>query len=331
MGNNYQLYATLEPLYASEKGVKWEVTSGNAVTVDENGLLSAVEEGNATVKVTTTDGGFTDSCEVNVIKEIKPVYGVRMSGCPVNLLHTGDSLQLVAIVLPEDADDASVMWTSSNPSLAIVDENGLVKALSQGSVKIMVKTNDGGFAADCIMGIQLRDILVTGLEIDGCPAETLPAHSTFQLDAVVNPSNASNQTVFWNSSDETVAAIDENGLITTLNAGSTTISATTDEGRFTDNCVIMVDLNTGSLKFKNKPENVLVYPNPVTNKLHLRFSDTDKNREIIIYDIRGQLIFKDSAVDLHKLIAISDLKVSGLLAIQIKSDQYLSLHKICVL
>lgn len=75
-----------------------------------------------------------------------------MSGCPGNILETGDTLRLVANVAPEDADDVSVIWTSSNPAVATVDSSGLITALSQGTAKIIVKTNDGGFTSTCTIG-----------------------------------------------------------------------------------------------------------------------------------------------------------------------------------
>jgi len=69
LGKEYQLTTEIQPLYASNKDVVWEVTSGNAVTVDENGLLKAVAEGNARIKVTAVNGGLTDSCEIIVKKK----------------------------------------------------------------------------------------------------------------------------------------------------------------------------------------------------------------------------------------------------------------------
>lgn len=331
LGKNYQLYTEIQPMYASDKNVVWDVSSGNAVTVDENGLLSAVEEGNAIVKVTTIDGGFSDSCEVNVIIEIKPVYGVSMGGCPGYILETEDTLRFVANVVPEDADDPSVVWTSSNPSVAVVDEHGLVKAISEGVARIMVKTNDGGYTAECNIGIRFSGVAVNGVEIAGCPAKTIPVDSTFQLLAIVSPSNADDSGVSWSSSDETVATIDENGQITPHTIGSVSITVSTNEGSFIDECAIMVDVKNGAIKIECNLKKILLYPNPVTDKLYVKFTEKDKNREIMIYNNTGQLILKESAGDLHKLIDINDLKVCGLMAVQIKSGRHFSVHKVCVL
>ncbi len=68
LDKNYQLYVSVKPLYATDKRVKWEVTSGNAVTIDENGLVKTMAEGKASIKVTTANGVLADSCVINVKK-----------------------------------------------------------------------------------------------------------------------------------------------------------------------------------------------------------------------------------------------------------------------
>lgn len=153
LDKSYQLYVYVKPLYATDKSVIWEVTSGNAVTIGENGLMKTVAEGKASIKVTTANGALSDSCVINVKKKVIKVYGLTIGNCPTTILQTGDTLQLVALVAPADAEDTSVTWRSSNPQVATVDENGLISPLSQGSVKITVTTNDGGYTKTCNIGV----------------------------------------------------------------------------------------------------------------------------------------------------------------------------------
>lgn len=153
LGIDYQINVSIQPLYATHQEVIWEVTSGNAVTVDNHGLVTTLNEGSATVKVSLVNGEFSDSCEIHVEKKIISVYGLTVGNCPNTILETGDTLRLFANVAPPDADDTSVTWQSSNPEVASVNENGLVEALTQGTTKITATTNDGGYAKSCSIGI----------------------------------------------------------------------------------------------------------------------------------------------------------------------------------
>ena len=137
----------MDPVYASNKDVTWEVISGDAVAVDENGLLTALAIGTAVVKVTTSDGGFSDTCEITVSPV--PVSSVHLKNCPGDLLNIGDTVRLNASIIPEDAADKTVIWTSSDTMIATVDTSGLMTAKSPGKASITVSTNDGGFMDAC--------------------------------------------------------------------------------------------------------------------------------------------------------------------------------------
>ena len=170
LGESYQLKARLDPVYASNKDVTWEVISGEAVTVDENGLLTAVATGTAVVKVTTSDGGFSDSCEITVT--LVPVSSVQLKNCPGDSLNIGDTVRLTAYIMPEDAADKTVFWTSSDTMVATVDTNGLVTAKSPGKASITVSTNDGGFMDAC--NLTVLDPL----------SSNSPTHSEFSLNGI---------------------------------------------------------------------------------------------------------------------------------------------------
>ena len=122
----------------------------SVAAVDDNGRVTAVADGTATVTVTTRDGGFTASCEVTVIQ---PVTGVRLEPSHLSLYVGCTPATLTATVLPAGASDKTVAWSSSDPSVADVDENGSVTAVGEGSAEITVTTRDGGFTASCTVNV----------------------------------------------------------------------------------------------------------------------------------------------------------------------------------
>lgn len=141
--DTFQFTAVVKPDDADDKSVIWSTDNSNAVIINDNGLATAVAEGIANIIVTTNCGGFTDSVTVSVLRKPVPVTGVSIIEGNQELFE-GESVQLTAVVEPDDADDKAVVWSSSDTSVATV-EDGLVVAMSEGSAEITVVTNDGGF------------------------------------------------------------------------------------------------------------------------------------------------------------------------------------------
>ena len=156
VGNFDTLIATVHPEDATDKSVNWTSSDSNVATVDRSGNVTAVKEGQATITVTTNDGGFTDTCQVTVSQKIQ-VVGVLLNKSSL-ALGEGDSETLIATVHPDDASDKSVTWSSSDSSVATVDNNGKVYGLSLGSAKITVKTNDGGYEDYCDVTVPRTDV-----------------------------------------------------------------------------------------------------------------------------------------------------------------------------
>lgn len=149
VGETVQLQAQISPSNATEKEVMWGSSKQSVATVSDAGLVTAVGEGSA--KITATAGGKTATCVVTVTKPEGPVVHVESVSLDKTdaSLEIGQSLTLTATVLPENAADKSVEWKSTNPEIAEVDHNGIVTAISSGTVTITVTTVDGEKVAAC--------------------------------------------------------------------------------------------------------------------------------------------------------------------------------------
>ena len=164
VGDTHQLSANVEPADATDKSVSWSSSNEEVATVDETGLVTTLSAGDVTITVTTNDGDFTSTCVIGVIPSVVSVTGVSISNCPTELLEPDNVYQLIAHVIPEDADDKSVSWISSNEEVATVDETGLITLLSAGETTITVTTNDGDFTAECSITVEASTIV---RQIDG--------------------------------------------------------------------------------------------------------------------------------------------------------------------
>ena len=236
VGEEDTLVATVVPSQASQI-VTWTSSDESVATVDENGKVTAVGVGTAIITA-KTDNGLTTTCEVTVKPVVIPVEGVTLDKTELALTE-GETGALTATVNPDNASNKKVTWTSSDPTIASVDENGNVTAHKAGTVTITATTEDGSKTASCTVTVNPAVIPVTGVTLDK-NALNLGKGETQQLTATVNPENASNKNVSWTSSDESVATVDENGNVTAVGRGTATITVTTEDGEFTATCVVTV-------------------------------------------------------------------------------------------
>ncbi len=271
-GDTQTLTATVSPSNATDKSVTWTSNNTSVATVSSSGVVTAKTPGTATITVRTNDGGKTATCSVTVKAKVVSVTGISLNTTSLTMTE-GDTQTLTATVSPSNATDKSVTWTTNNSSVATVSSSGVVTAKSPGTATITVKTNDGGKTATCTVTVKAKVIPVTGISLN-TSSMTMKVGETKALSATVTPSNATDKTVTWKSSNTSVATVDSNGKVTAKSAGSATISATA--GSFTANCsvtvvvpVVSVSLNKTELtleKGKNATLTATINPSNATDK-----------------------------------------------------------------
>ena len=171
-------------------------------------------------------------CSCNKEESVPQVTGIELSENSI-VLPIGGTVQLEATVLPENAAIDSLVWSSSDENVAEVDRRGLVTALTPGKTVIRVSCN--GISSVC-------DVIVEGTDMESIailPSETeVQIGETFQLELETNPEDAWYDDVKWMSFDESVASVEENGLVTGTGLGETVITAVA--GGMSANCNVTV-------------------------------------------------------------------------------------------
>lgn len=152
-------------------------------------------------------------------------------------LIEGSSVSLVATILPEDAENQNVIWSSSNKAVASV-KDGEVTAVSVGEATITAKSEDGGKKATCVVTVNAKHIPVSAVTLDK-EEVTLIIEDKVTLTATVAPENASNKTIVWTSSDESIATV-KDGEVTALKIGEAIITATSEDGGKKATCKVTV-------------------------------------------------------------------------------------------
>ena len=153
-GDSETLEATISPSDAINKKVSWE-SSNVAVATVEDGKVTAVKFGKATITVTTEDGGKTSTCEVAVADKAIAVADVKLDKSTLTLMEK-ESDTLIATITPDDATNKGISWKSSDKTIATVEE-GKVTAIKAGKASITVTTEDGEKTATC--EVTVNDII----------------------------------------------------------------------------------------------------------------------------------------------------------------------------
>ena len=153
-------------------------------------------------------------------------------------LIEGNSISLVATILPKDAENQNVIWSSSNKAVASV-KDGEVTAVSVGEATITAKSEDGGKKATCVVTVNPKHIPVSAISLDKTEVAMNPENKEV-LTATITPENASNKSVLWSSSDESVATVND-GEVTALKVGEAVITATSEDGGKKATCKVTVN------------------------------------------------------------------------------------------
>jgi hypothetical protein len=213
--------------------------------VSPGGLIAGLQVGSAVVTATSLDGGFSATCDVTVATAATAVTGIALSAPPTEIF-LGACQQLSFTIQPPEATDQRVTWASSDEAVARVSATGVVQPLSLGSVEITVTTVDGGHSDGCTVEVK-PPVAVTGVSLDPSSAVLEVGDPPLQLQAVIEPANATVQTVSWSTSNDEVAAVASSGPtsgeVTAVNAGTVVITAEVDDGAggvFEESCTVTV-------------------------------------------------------------------------------------------
>jgi uncharacterized protein YjdB len=205
----------LEPVVSDETLVlEWSSSDDDIVDVDGTGKVTGLAVGNAEITVTIKDKNKSAKIKVIVIEFDAEISFDKQS---VNVA-LGSTLTLVPIVTPQKA--VTFTWSSSDEEIATVDQTGKVTPLAVGETTITASGR--GKSASIKVNVIIPD--PTSILIKGYSSTIVKAGTTVQLSADVIPQYAI-QGVDWSSSDETIATVDEDGLVTFVGIGDVTITA----------------------------------------------------------------------------------------------------------
>lgn len=223
-GSILALSATILPTNSSSKSVVWSSNNPTIAEVTNDGTLIAHNAGNATI--TASIDAVTNSFNLTVVTCLKPVSSIAWNEA-TSTIFVGTTKFFQVNVLPIDATVSQLTWSSSNPAIASVNEAGLVSALTVGETVLTAKSIEG--AKVITKTLNVVDILVGSITITN-QKSTLTTGDILMLGTTFLPIDASVKRVIWSSSNDNIANVTSDGLVTAIYPGLVTITASAIDG-----------------------------------------------------------------------------------------------------
>ena len=258
-GDAAEMQITVYP--ASQEAASVTLTSSDeSVAKIEDGKIVGVGNGSAEITALITvevNGEEITLVRTFIVSSEVPVTGLTVDNLTdPDTMYLGEQKTIELTVIPEDAANADLSFLTSDPSVISVDENGKLTANAVGTAVITVAASDGS-GTELAVTITVYDIVVPDDQV-------IEAGQTADVSALVIPDGVAGVSISYSSMDEEVATVDENGLVTTLNYGTTVISVT--DGNITKGVAITVvdadaSVNNPQLQMGDNAEvQITVYP-----------------------------------------------------------------------
>ncbi|MBO4572457.1 MAG: Ig-like domain-containing protein [Clostridia bacterium] len=237
-GPSAKLNHTITNEDASVKTVVWSSSDPSVATVDQNGVVKpgfVHSDAPRTVNITVTaTNGTEDTSDDSIATCAVTVYfactEITLDKTTLELEANRDSAKLTYTLTNNDATDKSVVWSSSDPSIATVDQKGVIRPIWGGTVTITVTaTNDidnpnDDTVATCT--VTVSKISVTDVTLNETSLSLIAKGASAQLTATLTPTEVSYNNIVWSSSDPSVAKVGQNGVVTPLQKGTAIITVT---------------------------------------------------------------------------------------------------------
>lgn len=216
------LKLTTTPANATNRNLVYKSSNDAIATVDLNGVVTGKGAGTVTITATSAESSFTAAKTYTVI--YIPVASLTLDSTSANVF-VGSTLQLNTTITPAKASNKGIVWTSSDTTIAKVNNNGTISGIKQGDV-IVTATSADNPAIAAQSNIHVANVLATGLTLQP-PAVVIGERDTLRIKVTFLPSNTSIKKVTWSSSNTTFATVDSTGLITAIKQGAVTITVNT--------------------------------------------------------------------------------------------------------
>ena len=218
----------------SNGAFSYTINPTNLATIDNAGLLQALDNGVVTVTATSLVNGITADYIITITNQYAPLTSLSIQGqggqTAINTIDGSLQMQ-VASFLPLNATNTTIIWSIDNNNIAAIDQMGLLRAYRNGNVIVTAYAQDGsGLLASATISLSNQFIPIDSLEIQPTANIISTANGLLSLSALVYPTTATAQNVVWSVDNSTIASIDKNGVLQAQTNGTVQVIARTQDG-----------------------------------------------------------------------------------------------------
>ncbi len=234
VGEKYKVNPIIIPDNSSNNDIIWKSNDEAIVSVDKDGMLSAISEGQTDITASSLDGKISDFC--HIIVNVREVEKIEVNIESLSL-SKGEQKEINAIIYPYNATYPSLIYQSSDENIITVDNNGVVYGINDGTAEVIIKDSRSKVETrvKVIVGISLGNIMIDKQELN------LYIGQEGNLKAVYTPENTTIKNIKWSSSNESVAKVDQNGKVTGIGEGEVVITLTSVDTGKTATCKVKVN------------------------------------------------------------------------------------------
>lgn len=238
------------------KNVTYSSSDTSIFTVTQEGVITGVKEGIAVLSCVAEDLGQSGAITCMVYVTPQEVSATDFSITPSeDTVYIGSTIQLTPVFTPEDTTIRDVTWTSSDEAKATVDADGVVSGIAEGTTVITATykdtTNDNKvWTSTCIVTVEKAPIYATGFEVSPT-TQNIICGDEFTITPKFTPEDTTNQTVIYQSLDETIVTVNSNGVVTGVGPGDAIVQCTSVDGGFNATVAVHVD---NAVDFKLSPQ-----------------------------------------------------------------------------
>lgn len=304
----------------------WSSSDDSVASVNEDGVITALKAGTATITVQNANGQ-SDICEITVDGTVVPIESITLDANTL-IIKKGTKTGIGANILPKNTtNDKGITWSSDNPEIATISSTGILFAKKPGTVTI-TGTASNGMSDQCVVTIT-SEISTVSMNVT---AMNLEIGTSQSLRASIDPVDTTDdKTLTWKSSNEKVAAVDQNGKVDAIAKGTATITVRTMNGR-TAECVVTVNaefveipiesvtLNTGDVSLEEgstKALSATVLPKNTTMDKTLTWSSDDES--IASIDDKGKVIAHNEGMTTIRTTTVNGKEASCRIIVEKKS------------
>ncbi|MBQ9267346.1 MAG: Ig-like domain-containing protein [Clostridia bacterium] len=251
VGDTFKIVPTLSNPGNLTPSADWKSSNSAVASVDAAGNVTAKAKGSATITVTVTAGGkaYPATCQVTVNEKTIAVTSLTLNPTSMELTVGGGSKTITPTVLPANATTKTVLWRSSNTSVATVS-NGTVTPVGPGTATITATAGNGigDNVKTCSVTVKAAVVYATSMQLSHSDILNVAIGYKTTLRATLVPSNVSNNTVTWASNNTKVVTVNKtSGALEAVGAGTATITATSGDGKVTRSIPVSVKANESTV------------------------------------------------------------------------------------